>query len=191
MVLVKKISVGEIKTNCYIVFDPITKDAIVIDAGDEYEKIKNFISKNDLKVNAVFLTHGHYDHIGVCFAFKQECVPIYIHEMDADKCEDNNLNLSNQFCEKGIQTFKADVLIFGEEQELQIGNISIKAVHTPGHSEGGCSYIIDNYLFSGDTIFDNGYGRTDFYDGSMQKLRNSIRILKSYLENGFILCAGH
>jgi len=191
MVNVHEILVGELNTCSYIVFDTLTKDSIIIDAGDDFKKINSYIKNNNLNVKAMLLTHGHYDHIGACNSFKQKGVPIYIHELDADKCEDNNLNLSNQFCENGIQTFKADTFIVGEEQQLKIGSILIKAIHTPGHSEGGCSYIIEKYLFSGDTIFNQGYGRTDFYDGSMQKLRQSIRKLMPYLHKGYILCAGH
>lgn len=191
MITVHKMLVGELNTCCYIVTDSLTNDTIIIDAGDEFEKINNYIECNNLNVNAVFLTHGHYDHIGACIYFKQKGVPIYIHEKDADKCENNNLNLSNRFCEHGIHTFKPDILILGEEQDFKIGSIKIKAIHTAGHSEGGCSFIIENYLFSGDTIFNEGYGRTDFYDGSMLKLRQSIRKLIPYVQDGYILCAGH
>lgn len=191
MIIVKKLVVGEINTNCYIVTDLQTKDSIIIDPGADFEKINDYIIKNNLHVLGIFLTHGHYDHIGACFSFKQKGIKVYIHELDADKCEYNDLNLSNNFCEIGILTFVPDVLISGEEQSLKIGSINIKVIHTPGHSEGSVTFIIDKYIFSGDTIFEHGYGRTDFYDGNMQKLRNSIRKLQLYTKNSYILCAGH
>lgn len=191
MINVTKIVVGELQTNCYVVADIKTKDTIIIDAGDNFNKIFEYVKENCLNIKAVLLTHGHYDHIGACSMFKQNGVPIYIHKLDADKCENNNLNLSNKFCDYGIKTFKPDFLIKGEQQELKIGSILVNAIHTPGHSEGGCSFVIDNYLFSGDTIFDCGYGRTDFYDGSMLKLRDSIRKLMPYINDGYVLCEGH
>lgn len=191
MINIKKIVVGNLNTNCYVVYDNLTKIALVIDPGSEFEKINSFIFKGNLNVKAVLLTHGHYDHIGACYKFKELNIPIYIHEKDADKCADNNLNLSNKFSEENINTFNADRLIIADEDKLNICGINVFALHTPGHSEGGCCYVIGNYLFSGDTIFEHGYGRIDFYDGSGLKLRQSIKKLLPYINAGYIVCDGH
>ena len=191
MINVKKIVVGDLRTNCYIVFDNKTNEAIAIDTGAEFEKINKFINENSLKLKAILLTHGHFDHISACLNFQKLGVPIYIHDKDADKCENNELNLSSNFSEEEIQTFKPNYIIKGKEQALQIGDFKILAIHTPGHSEGSCCFLIENYLFSGDTIFEHGYGRTDFYDGSSLKLRESIKKLLPYINEKFIICDGH
>ena len=191
MLEVNKIPVGNLNTNCYVAYDNKTKNGVLIDAGAEFDKIYNIIQKNGINLKAVFLTHGHFDHIGACNDFQKLGIPIYIHEKDADKCENNKLNLSSNFSEEEIQTFKPDYIIKGEEQVLQIENFKILAIHTPGHSEGSCCFIIENYLFSGDTIFEYGYGRTDFYDGSNLKLRQSIKKLLPYTNEKFVICDGH
>ena len=191
MVIVKKLVVGDLNTNCYIVSDDLSNNSLIIDPGDDFQKINSYVSENNLIVKAVLITHGHFDHIGACYYLKNKGIPIYIHSLDADKCSDNDLNLSNSFSNIKTQTFVPDVLLFGDSFDFKIDTFNIKMIHTPGHSKGSCVYIIDRYIFSGDTIFDNGYGRTDFYDGSMIELRNSIRKISSYVNNGLILCAGH
>lgn len=191
MIRVKKIVVGNLKTNCYIVYNTSTMHAIIIDAGDEYNKIKECVLSLKLKVGAILLTHGHYDHIGACRQFQNDGINVYIHQNDANKCEDNKLNLSSEFSSGTTQTFKPNFVLSGDNANLKIDEFDVLVINTPGHSEGSCCFIINNYLFSGDTIFDFGYGRTDFYDGSMQKLRNSIKKLKPYLNGDYILCAGH
>ena len=140
----------------------------------------------------VLLTHGHYDHIGACKKFQNNGIKIAINLLDADKCESDELCLIKQFGNGEIlDTFKPDILFENEEDNLVLGSLNIKVIHTPGHSKGGSSYLIGNFLLSGDTIFEQGYGRTDFYDGSSIKLRQSIRKLLTYLNKGYILCCGH
>ena len=75
--------------------------------------------------------------------------------------------------------------------DFNIGDFSIKMLHTPGHSRGSVTYVIDNYLFTGDTMFENTYGRTDFYDGNIDEMFNSLNLLRKYVDNGYILCPGH
>ncbi|MBQ9786274.1 MAG: MBL fold metallo-hydrolase [Clostridia bacterium] len=189
--IVKKLVLGELKTNCYFIINEKTSNAIIIDAGAEYETIKSYITTENLKVCAVLLTHGHFDHIGACAKLQKDGIKIVIHSLDADKCKDNSLNLSNAFGEDIVETFNADVLLDNKEGEYEICDFKIKYIHTPGHSVGSCSFLIEDYLFSGDTIFDMGYGRTDFYDGSPFQLSKSIEKLMPYLRRGYKLLAGH
>lgn len=188
MVEVKQIVCGELNENCYIVKKD--NDAIIIDPGDNYEKIVDYITLKKLNVHAVLLTHGHYDHISSCKRLQNLGYKIYVHELDAEKCKDNELNLSLSFSHSEIETFNPDILLKGNET-LLFNDIKVITMHTPGHSEGGCCYIIDKYIFSGDTLFKNGIGRIDFYDGSLNKIIQSIKKISEFVSNGYILCDGH
>ena len=172
--MIKKLIVGDLLENCYIISED--KDCIVIDPGDDYEKIKSYIDENGLKIQAVLLTHGHFDHCASCYKLQQNGAKIYIHKLDADKLYTNG-NLA-VLMNKKFDKLKADVLL--EEGELKIGQFEFFIIHTPGHSEGGVSYVYQNNVFCGDTMFENGYGRYDFYDGSLQKLSKSLQVLMKY-----------
>lgn len=186
-ITVNKFVSGLLNENCYVV---VCDDAcIVVDPGNAYEQVMKFTKSNNIKVLAVILTHGHFDHIADCHKFKNDGIKIYIHKLDADKCEDNLKNLSAKFYK--LQTFIPDVLLDGKEFVFNVGNFEIKMLHTPGHSKGGCSYIIGNYLFTGDTLFENTYGRTDFYDGNITEMMESLKLLQYYVNEGYILCSGH
>lgn len=204
MIKIKKLILGELFTNCYIVWSEITKDAIIIDPAESADTILSFINQNNLNARAVLLTHGHYDHIGACYDLQMKGIPIYIHEFDAAKCRNNYLNLSKQFAPQlQVKTFEPNVLITGETFFYNFGSIELLGIHTPGHSDGSCSYVICNYknsdiknehekhLFSGDAIFDNGFGRFDFYDGSREKTIRTVKMLKKMVDDGYILHAGH
>ena len=79
----------------------------------------------------------------------------------------------------------------GLYNNFNVGDFEIKMLHTPGHSKGSCSYIIGNYIFTGDTLFENTYGRTDFYDGNINEMMESLKLLQYYVNEGYILCSGH
>lgn len=162
-------------------------NAIVIDPGNCYNSIIKFVKNKHLNVLAVLFTHGHFDHCMSCKSFQENGVLVYIHSLDADKLYTDG-NLANMF---GIHFDKLFANRTIEEGELCIGNFELLILHTPGHSAGSVCYIIDNYLFSGDIIFENGIGRTDFYDGDYKQLMQSIQKIKPYLDNGYKLFPGH
>ena len=192
MILIKKFKLGEIETNSYLVYDSNTNDAVIIDAPCGCKKEVYDSHANLLNIKAVLLTHGHFDHIANGFEFVMAGIDVAIHELDKPKCRDNKLNLSiNMATQSQINPFNPTVLFYGKSGEFQFGSIKGSFIHTPGHSDGSIVYVIDKYLFSGDTVFDFGYGRTDFYDGSAQKLRQSIRKINDILKKGYILCPGH
>ena len=184
--MIHKLCLGDFRENCYIITNS-KNECVIVDAGEEFEKIKNFIDKNNLKIEGIILTHGHFDHCASCKKFQDLGVKIYIHKLDADKLYTDN-NLAGLF-NKTFDEFDADVKF--DEGNLKVGDFDFKVIHTPGHSNGSVSFVYKNNIFLGDTIFLNGVGRTDFYDGSTKKLISSIQKLKPYLNGEYNLFCGH
>ena len=152
-VIVKTIVVGPLQTNCYILGCRNTHDAVIIDPGDDNPKIQAIIEQEELKVKAIILTHGHYDHIGCLNSFD---LPVYIHADDAEMLLDGKKNLSASF---GIgQVFSPDLKILKHNDIIKVGDLQINVIHTPGHSRGGICLHMQDVLFSGDTLFCHGIG---------------------------------
>lgn len=176
----------EFSVNSYMVIKG--NNAILIDTGFNYDEIEKCLSERKLNLIAVFLTHGHFDHIYLAKKFQDMGVKIYIHSMDSDKLYTNK----NMGADYNLlpQPLHADVLM--EEGTYSVGEFTIQVIHTPGHSKGSCCFLIENKLFLGDTMFEHGYGRYDLYDGSyneiMQSLRRLIKIIKN---NNYTLYYGH
>lgn len=184
--MIYELVLGDLQEHCYI-FTNDNKTCVIIDAGDEYEKIIDFVNSKNLQIIAVLLTHGHFDHCGACKQMQDDGVIIYIHKYDADKLYTDN-NMSKYFG-YNFKNFYADYLL--DEGEIKIANYNFKVLHTPGHSKGSVCYIYENNIFCGDTIFENGYGRTDFYDGSIEELRDSIKKIMPYINEKYNLFYGH
>lgn len=182
---VKRIVSNILMENCYIVYDD--KNALIIDPGNTYFEVMDFVTKNKLKILAVLLTHGHFDHCLSCKSFQQDGALIYIHKLDEDKLYTDG-NLSTIL---GIEFpfIHADVTFV--EGILNIGEFEVDVIHTPGHSKGSVCYIIGDCFFSGDTFFAQGIGRTDFYDGNFKDMQNSLNKLKSYLKMPYKFYYGH
>lgn len=161
--------VGPLGTNCYIVADPATKEACLIDPGADAEKIKDLLRKNGLELKYIIITHGHGDHIGANGQFK---VPIYIHRLEADFLTDPGLNMSKMFM-FGITSPKAEKLL-EEGDVLKLGNLKLEILHTPGHSPGSISIHVDGVVFTGDALFAGSIGRTDLPYGDEALLTSSI-----------------
>lgn len=184
--MVKQLTLGEMQENCYIVYNE-DKNAIIIDPGYGFEIIDNFVKQNRLNVQGILLTHGHFDHCASCFKFQKQGIKIYIHELDADKLN-SDYNLSKIF---GMSFDKLQADETFQEGKLVVGDFEFEVIHTPGHSKGSVCFVFGEYVFTGDTIFENGYGRTDFYDGSFSDIKISIRKLYPYLHGEYILKYGH
>lgn len=184
--MIHKLCMGEMQENCYIIAED--KNCVVIDPGDDFIKLKNFIDKNMLNIKAVLLTHGHFDHCASCKKLQEMGIKVYIHKLDADKLTGDG-NLATLFNAK-FENFTADCLI--DERTLKIDDFEFTVIHTPGHSKGSVCYIYKNNVFCGDTIFESGgIGRTDFYDGSYIELSESIKKLKPFFEKGYNFFYGH
>ena len=162
------------ETNTYLVWDDVSKEAILIDPAAPSESLKKEILSQKLKITKIINTHGHGDHIGGNDFFQQafQC-PIAIHQLDAKMLTNANLNLST-YMEGGFITSPAKILL-NDSDEITLGKHTGKIIHTPGHTQGGIGIYFAPYLFSGDTLFQLDVGRTDLPGGDMQQLTKSIK----------------
>lgn len=185
--VLKTIVVGPMAVNCYIVSHKQTKEAFIIDPGDDAAEIKKYLKANNLKPRFIIHTHGHIDHIGADPEFD---LPIYIHRDDEGCLSGGRENLAEFL---GIPFDLADKTIHGVEggSEIKFAGSILKIIHTPGHTAGGISILLDNALFSGDTLFAQGIGRTDFPGASNEALVNSIKGKIFTLDDSVVVYPGH
>lgn len=171
---IKVLSLGELSVNCYLL--STEKAAVVIDPGYLSPKIDLFLENNKNKETLCLLTHGHFDHIGAVSHIKEKFgIKVAIGELDAPALLDDFLNLSGGFGFSVAPTV-ADFFI-KDGEEVKVGDITFKAIHTPGHTVGSMCYFVDDVLFSGDTLFKLSIGRTDFPGGDFNTIINSINKL--------------
>ena len=176
-------TVGVLSTNCYVVNCPKTKEAIIIDPGfetsQEADETIRYVEESALKVKFIVNTHGHSDHISGDFILKQKyVVPVCIHTYDAP-CLDG----------LGEGFFPVNVLLEHGEL-LKFGQVALRVMHTPGHSVGSISLIGDKLVFTGDTLFAGGIGRTDFAGGSDRDMKCSLQKLVD-LPDDYAVYPGH
>lgn len=190
-VIIKQLMLGMIQTNTYIVYDDEKKMAVVIDPADEAGKIIKLLEDNELKMAAVLLTHGHFDHIGAVDALRTEYgMPVYAYALEQNTLESPEINLSPMIS-KNI-SIKADKYV-NDNQIINIGDMKIKVIYTPGHTIGSCCYYIESeeILFSGDTLFASSHGRTDFPTGSQSSIIHSIQDKLLKLSDNVKVFPGH
>ena len=183
------LKVGFNRTNCYIFFDEDTKEAVIVDPGENADFIQEQVSEIGVTPLAILLTHAHYDHIGAVTAIKEAYnIPIYVHEEDVPMLSDRMKNLGNVV----VNLSEDDVILKGGE-ELDIAGIKIKVFHTPGHTRGCVCYYLEEegILFSGDTMFRYSWGRTDFPGGSEREIMDSIRSKLLPLPEETVVFPGH
>ena len=183
---IKKIVVGPLESNCYLAGDEDTKEIFIIDPGGDYKKIKSAIDEDSLKPKAVINTHGHGDHIGANEEFD---IPVWIHRLDADFLTDPSKNLSGAF---GffLKTKTASKLL-ENGNILNVGKYSLEVIHTPGHTPGSICLKSRRVIFTGDTLFCEGIGRTDFQYGSERDIMRSIKEKLFTLDDSYIIYPGH
>ncbi|MDD5936249.1 MAG: MBL fold metallo-hydrolase [Clostridiales bacterium] len=185
------IQVGPIQTNCYIVANEDTKKALVFDPGEDANKIYNYINQCHLTVEAILLTHGHFDHItGVSDLVRLTNAKVYMLEAEKDLAMDDRMNCSAMFGQR--VTLFPDILIKNQE-ELSFLDTKIKVIATPGHTKGSVCYFFEEnkILISGDTLFLESYGRTDFPTGSDFALERSLTMLLTTLPQDVVVYPGH
>jgi glyoxylase-like metal-dependent hydrolase (beta-lactamase superfamily II) len=178
---IKTVKVGILQTNCYV----LSKNgkAIIIDPGAKAERI--LAAVGDLKVMAILLTHAHFDHIGAINDLMTHFTcPIYLHEEDEPLMKDPQLNYSFP------KRFIVEAKTLPYPKCLDIGEFSFEVLETPGHTEGSVCLFIDDFMFSGDTLFMQSVGRTDLRTSNPTKMKQSLRLIKA-IDKDYIVYPGH
>ncbi len=182
--------VGELGANCYVVGCEKTGEAAVIDPGGDAEKIVGVINKKGLKLKYIINTHGHIDHIAGNDALKEATgAQVLIHELDGEMLTQARHNLSNMV---GMPfQFKPADRLLKDGDTIEIGNIKLQVLHTPGHTRGGICLVGEGVVFSGDTLFNLSIGRTDFPGGDYDTIINSIKTKLLSLPDDTAVYPGH
>ncbi len=178
---------GELDVNSYILIDEKSKTAVVIDGGEDYALVTKTCADLGVKLVANLLTHAHYDHAGNAKRLQDDGVKCYISKSDALKL--NNKDNLSWHRGKLFDRLTPDVII-SDGDILNFGDISLKVIETPGHTDGSVTFMTDGALFTGDTLFYTSAGRTDFPTGSDRELLNSLKKLKS-LDGDYKVYCGH
>ena len=184
--VLERFVVGPMEVNCYVVSDADTKETCVIDPGADPARIKKFLDKNSLDLKFIINTHGHADHIGADGYFDS---PVYIHSLDEDFLHDRQKNLSGPFAFFIKAPRVTTTLTDGED--VMLGGLTFKVIHTPGHTPGSISLKLEDVIFTGDTLFAGGIGRTDFAYGDEAMLLKSIRERLLVFPDSTIIYPGH
>ncbi|WP_010247895.1 MBL fold metallo-hydrolase [Acetivibrio cellulolyticus] len=184
----KCFSRGIFGSNSYIVWEGT--EGVIIDAGVSDEEVMKFVVDNNIKINYIILTHGHIDHIYYADSLREQTgAKLIVHKNDNKALIDPNLNGSLMFG-RDMAFNEADKTV--EDGEIiNVGDLKIEVIHTPGHSSGSMCLKIDGKLFSGDTLFYLAYGRTDLSGGSQKELDNSFRNKLLKLEDNIEVYPGH
>lgn len=189
---VKCITGGQLDENCYLVVNDDNTHAVLIDPGFFDSMLESVINEYKDIIDAVLLTHMHFDHImGLDFIKQSLSCSVYIHNDDFNDMIDPKKNCYFSFYGNMMDftDYKAtDRLDNGDV--LQFGDINIKVVHTPGHSKGSVCYIINDCLFTGDTLFKESVGNPNFYGGDAKTLLSSVGII-SKLKEDYCVFPGH
>jgi len=177
------------EANCYILYNPDKREGLIIDPGAEGSHLIKFIKQEKISINYIVNTHGHPDHIGANRKIKEHTnAPILIHQYDAPMLAKSGSVLSLIFPVE-FSSPPADTFI-KDGDLIECAGMKLKVLHTPGHTPGGISLLIDDSIFTGDTLFSGSIGRSDLPGGSPQVLLNSIKKILSLDEN-LIVYPGH
>lgn len=171
---IENIVVGPLQVNCYLVYDEDSRDALLIDAGSDAPRIMKTIKTLGLRITHIICTHGHFDHVGAVASIKEKTgAPVLIDREDLEIYAQAPAQAA--FWEYEVDPQPQPDGFVGEGDELKAGDISLRVMHTPGHSPGGICLFGGGVVFTGDTVFAGSVGRTDFPGGSLDELRESFK----------------
>lgn len=188
---IKIMVLGMVRTNCYIVSNHETKEAIIVDPAESPDRIKEYVKEAGLYIVGIFLTHGHFDHIMAA----SELTSYYHTKLYAAKAEKELLHDATMNCSAGIGrpvTIEADVYLEDNDM-IALAGMHMKVIHTPGHTAGSVCYYFMNQgvILSGDTLFLESVGRTDLPTGSGSKIVESINKKLMSLDDNITVYPGH
>ena len=169
------IPTGMLQANTYLVCDETSRLGFIVDLGGYSKELKNIIEKNDIQIQYIVLTHGHGDHIGGVQEHLKDFpdAKVVCSRAEEKMLLDPELNEAHHFGPEKV-SFKPDILV-DDGDTLTVGNMTMKFIMTPGHTEGGMCILIDDVLFSGDTLFCRSIGRTDLAGGDFRTIRESSK----------------
>lgn len=188
---VEQYVVGSVQTNCYFAINDNTSEVLIVDPGASAGRLAEIIDEEKLNPVAILLTHGHFDHAGGAAELAEHYgIKVYAEEHEKETLENPAINLSGW--EGRELVYHADVFLW-DEQEIDLAGFHIRVFHTPGHTVGGCCYYFSyqNAVFSGDTLFAQSVGRTDFPKGSASALIRSIEEKLMPLPDETTVYTGH
>ncbi|MDO8586842.1 MAG: MBL fold metallo-hydrolase [Armatimonadota bacterium] len=186
----RRLVVGELQTNCFILADD-EGDAVIIDPGEDPERIEKTIHSYELTPRYILCTHGHADHTFAAGRLQSSFdVEVLIHELDRPLIDEGLGELAFIF---DVRKYEKPTLgpALSDGQILEVGSMRLQVIHTPGHTPGGVSLLCGSDLFSGDTLFAGGVGRTDLPGGSQDELLRSIRGRLLVLDDDTRVYPGH
>ena len=185
-----KLAVGPLGANCYIIYCEKTLQGAVIDPGGNGKDIIDIINRDNIKLACIINTHGHADHIAANDEIKEATgAPVFIHGADGKMLTSAQGNLSS-YIGNNLICQPADRLLTDGEK-FMVGEIEFAVIHTPGHTPGGICLLANEILFSGDTLFEQSIGRSDFPGGSHSQLINSIKNKLLVLPDHITVWPGH
>lgn len=188
--IIEELAVGPIAANCFILGCEKTREAVVIDPGDEADRILLKLARHKLTVKSIIDTHGHFDHVGANREMKEATgAELLIHEADAPMLG----FLSQMAASFGMRMENSPPpdRTIAEGDEIPFGTLSVKVLETPGHSPGSISLLADQAVFVGDTLFAGSIGRTDFPGGSYPQLIAAVRAKLFTLDEALRVYPGH
>jgi glyoxylase-like metal-dependent hydrolase (beta-lactamase superfamily II) len=187
---VSTVITGPFQENTFIVFHPESREAIFIDPGDDADRIMHQINVSELKPLGIINTHAHMDHIGAVKAIQDKYrIPFYLHQD-----EKMILDTFEESCRTfGLASGRSPHVDhwYKDEKSISFGNVTINLLFTPGHTPGGTTFIIEDQVFAGDTLFKGSVGRTDLPGGSWQVLESSLIKLMENIDPSYTIHSGH
>jgi hydroxyacylglutathione hydrolase len=188
--IIETLAVGPIMANCYILGCEETGLAAVIDPGDEATRILEAVARRKLNVTAILNTHGHFDHVGANAPLKAATgADIMIHALDTPMLAD--LASAGRMFGLRVENSPPPDRTLGDGDRIQVGNLTLEVIHTPGHTPGGVAFHTDGVVFVGDTLFAGSIGRTDLPGGNFDTLIHSIHTRLFTLDDAVQVYPGH
>lgn len=187
--VIKQFITDPLENNNYVVADAVSKEAVLIDCSYPDDDMMNWVKEQGFSLKYILLTHGHFDHVlGVNYYKKRYGVDAYLYEKEELLLADavryaKHLNI--------VDGAPVHVKTFDDKMQFEVGSYKIQIILTPGHTQGGVCYLIEGHLFSGDTLFQGTYGRTDLPESDAKKMQESLQTLFKKLPDEMPVYPGH